>query len=42
MKFYMPDAKFVMMFIVTASIITLAAGALGYGAKVKQYLGIGA
>ena len=41
MKFYMPDTKFVMMLAVTLAVVTLAANATGYGAKVRQYLGIG-
>ena len=41
MKLYMPDAKFVMMLVIALAVITLAANATGYGAKVKTYLGIG-
>ncbi len=41
MKLYVPDAKFVMMLVISLVVITVAANAAGYGTKVKQYLGIG-
>lgn len=41
MKMYLPDAKFVMMLVISLAVLTIAASASGYGTKVKQYLGLG-